>query len=156
DGTTVGSDRTFTTSASPSKPRLASLTSLSETFSVFAVGGSSTPLRGQTAAKRHHKGTVFSFRLDQPATVKIAIQTTAPGRRVGRSCRPDSHKLRHKRRCTRTVPIATLVRSGHAGLNKVAFSGRISGKALKPGRYKAVFTAINAAGASPSRSLSFT
>jgi hypothetical protein len=154
DGTTVGSDRTFTTSAVPS-PRIANLTALSETYSVFAVGGASTPLTGQTA-KRHHKGTVFSFRLDQAATVKSTIQTTAPGRRVGRSCRANSRKLRRKPRCTRTITIATLTRSGHVGLNKVAFSGRIRGKALKPGRYKAVFTAIDAAGASAPRGLSFT
>jgi len=152
----VGGDETFTTSANPAPPvRVASLSALSESYSVFAVGGPSTPLTGQTA-KRHHKGTTFSFRLDQAATVRIAIQTTAPGRRVGRSCRANSHRLRRKPRCTRTITIATLTRSGHTGLNKVAFSGRIHGKALKPGRYKAVFTTIDAAGASAPHALAFT
>ena len=94
---------------------------------------SSTPLTGQTSAKRHKQGTIFSFRLDQAATVKIAIQVKARGRRVGRSCHADSRTLRHKPRCTRTITIATLIRSAHAGLNKVAFSGRIRGKALMPG-----------------------
>jgi hypothetical protein len=88
--------------------------------------------------------------------VKIAIQTTARGRRVGRSCKPESHKLRRKRRCTRTLAIGTLTRSGHVGLNRVSFTGRIGGKALKPGRYRAVFTAIDTAGKSAPRSLSFT
>jgi len=161
DGTTVGSDQTFTTSAvpsggKPSSPRIANLTALGESYSIFAVGGSSTPLTGRTAAKRHHKGTVFSFRLDQPATVKIAIQTTGHGRRVGRSCKPESHRLRRKPRCTRTLTMGTLTRSGHVGLNKVSFTGRIGGKALKPGRYRAVFTAIDAAGRSAARALSFT
>jgi len=156
EGTTVGSDRTFTTSTQPPGARIANLTALSEAYSIFAVGGPSTPLSGRTAAKRHHKGTVFSFRLDQPATIKVAIQTTARGRRVGRACKPESHKLRHKPRCTRTVTIATLIRSAHAGLNKIGFTGRIRGKALKPGRYKAVFTAVDAAGASARQSLSFT
>ena len=58
--------------------------------------------------------------------------------------------------CTRTITIATLRRTGHAGLNKVAFTGRIRGKALKPGRYQAVFTATDAADASRARSLGFT
>jgi hypothetical protein len=58
--------------------------------------------------------------------------------------------------CTRTVTIATLTRSGHVTVNRVAFTGRIGGKALKTGRYRAVFTAIDPVGASPSRSLSFT
>jgi len=157
DGTTVGSDRTLTTAPNP-RPgvQIAHLTGLSESYSVFAVGGSSTPLRGQTAAKRHHKGTVFSFRLDQAATVKIAIQTTARGRRVGRSCKPGSRRLRHRPRCTRAVTIATLTRVAHVGLNKVAFSGRIGEKALKPGQYTAVFIATDVAGASPGHSLSFT
>jgi hypothetical protein len=160
DGTTLGGDLTFTTSASGAGPSpgalVASLTALGETYSVFAVAGSSTPLIGQAAAKRHHKGTVFSFRLDQPATVKITIQTTARGRRAGRSCKPESHKLRRKPRCARTITVATLTRAAHAGLNKVPFSGRIGAHALKFGRYTAVFIAIDAAGASRQQSLSFT
>jgi len=123
---------------------------------VFAVGPASTPLSGQTAANRHRGGTVFFFRLDRAATVNIAIQSSAPGRRVGRSCRPDGRRLRKRPHCARTLLIGTLARSAHAGLNRVAFSGRIGRKALKPGRYRAVFTATDAAGASLPRSLSFT
>jgi hypothetical protein len=141
--------------STPPPPTKATISSLGETNSTFTVGGSSTPLTGQTSATRHKQGTTFSFRLDQPATVKIAIQAKAKGRRVGRSCRPDSRKLRHRPRCTRTIIIATLTRTARAGLNKVPFTGRIRGKSLKPGRYQAVFTATDAAGASPSRSLGF-
>jgi hypothetical protein len=75
---------------------------------------------------------------------------------VRRSCRAASRRLSNRPRCTRTITIATLTRSAHAGLNKVAFSGRIPGKALKPGRYRAAFTAIDGAGSAPPRSLSFT
>lgn len=132
------------------------LSALGETNSVFAVGPASTPLTGRTAAARHKRGTVFSFRLDRAATVKIAIQTKARGRRVGRVCKPDSRRLRAKPRCTRTVTLATLTRTAHAGVNTVAFSGRISGKALRPGRYQAAFTAADAAGSSPAKALGFT
>jgi hypothetical protein len=133
------------------------ITDLSETYSAFAVGGSSTPLTGRTAAERHHRGTVFSFRLDRPATMKIAIQATASGRRVRGRCDRASRRLRQKPRCTRTVTIAALTRTGHdVGLNRVAFSGRIAGKALTPGHYRAVFTAIDAAGASAGQTLGFT
>ena len=38
----------------------------------------------------------------------------------------------------------------------VAFTGRICGRALKPGRYQAAFTAIDAAGASAPKTLRFT
>jgi PKD repeat protein len=136
-------------------PTKAALSRLGETNSVFAVGGHSTPLTGSTA-RAHKHGTVFSFLLDQPATVKIPIQTKVRGRRVGRSCRADNRRLRHKPRCATTITIATLTRIARAGLNKVAFSGRIRGKALKPGRYQAAFTAIDSAGASNPKTLSFT
>jgi hypothetical protein len=39
----------------------------------------------------------------------------------------------------------TLQRSGKAGANTVAFSGRLGKRALKPGRYRAVITATDAA-----------
>jgi hypothetical protein len=165
DGTAVSADQTFTTAPAPpgaSPPgasplaAIAKLTGLGESYSIFAVAASPTPLNGQAAVRGHHKGTVFSFALDRAASVKIAIQTTTAGRRVRRACRPASPRLSRKPRCTRTVTIATLTRAGHTGLNKVAFSGRISGKALKPGRYQALFSAIDAAGASAPHSLSFT
>jgi hypothetical protein len=123
---------------------------------VFAVAGSSTPLTAQTAARRHHKGTVFSFRLDQGASVNIAIETTTVGRRDHGACKPPSPKLRGGPLCIRGVTIGTLTRTGHAGLNKVAFGGRIGTKALNPGHYRAVFRALDAAGASAPRSLAFT
>jgi hypothetical protein len=78
------------------------------------------------------------------------------GRRVGLSCKRESQKLRKRPRCKRTLTVATLTRSGHTGLNKVAFSGRVGGKALKPGHYRARFIAVNVAGASPTRTLTFT
>jgi hypothetical protein len=134
----------------------ATISMLRETNRVFALARGSTPVTGQTAAKRHPKGTVFSLVLDQPATVKIVIQASTAGRRVGRGCRPQSRALSHKPRCTRTIVIATLTRSAHAGLNKLKFTGRMRRKALKPGHYQAVFTAVDSAGASRPQTLSFT
>ena len=158
NGATVGGSGTTPTltSVPAAAATLATLSALSETHSVFAVGRPATPLIGQTAAKRHPKGTVFSFRLDQPALVNIAIETTAPGRRVGRSCRPETRRLRRRPRCTLTVRATTLIRFGRVGLNRVAFSGRAGQIVLDPGHYRAVFTAVDAAGASTPRRLRFT
>ncbi len=142
--------------APPPPPKRAKLTALTLTNSTFVAGKTSTPLTGTAAAKHHNTGTTFSFRLDRAATVKIAIQRRARGRRVNGSCKTPTHKLRHKPRCTRTIKIATLSRTGHAGANKVAFSGRIRGKALKPGNYRAVFTATNGAGPSSPKTIAFT
>jgi uncharacterized delta-60 repeat protein len=141
------------TATAATKP---AISAVSASNTIFRVGSSSTPLTGQASTKRHNRGTTFVFRLDQAATVKIAIQVKARGRHVGRSCRANSRRLRHKPRCTRTITVVTLVRSAHAGLNKVPFSGRIRGKALVPGRYQATFTALDSAGTSLSKTLSFT
>ncbi|HWX75803.1 MAG TPA: hypothetical protein VNZ05_10875 [Solirubrobacteraceae bacterium] len=135
----------------PHPPRLSSL---SESYSTFAVGASSTPATARTA--RHHRGTTFSFRLNQPASVLITIERLSPGRRVRQGCVRDSHKLRHRPRCTRAARVATLVRTGHATRNEVSFSGRIAGRALAPGRYRAVFVAVTEVGFSHRQSLAFT
>jgi DNA-binding beta-propeller fold protein YncE len=137
-------------------PRKATLSQLRESNSVFAVGTAATPVTGATTARRHKRGTTFSFRLDQPATVTIALRTQAPGRRVGRLCKPESPKLHNKRRCARTITVGTITRTGHAGLNKVVFSGRVGSKALRSRRYQAVFIATDHAGRSAPQVLSFT
>jgi uncharacterized delta-60 repeat protein len=155
---TMGADQTVTATfeALAARRTKATISALRASRSTFTVGPSSTPLTGHTSARHHRRGTVFSFQLDQAATVVMAVQKKARGRRLGRSCRADSRRLRHKPRCTRTITVATLIRSAHAGLNKVAFSGRIRGKALSPGRYQVSFTAANSAGASSPKTLSFT
>ena len=140
DGSAVATSTALKVTSLP-----ATISALSETKRVFAPSGG-----------HHRRGTVFSFRLDQPARVKIAIQRLTSGRRVGRSCRRPSARLRRKSRCTRTILIAALGEQGHAGLNRIAFSGRVRGRALKPGRYLAVFTAVGPPGASRARTLHFT
>jgi hypothetical protein len=134
----------------------ATISKLLETNAVFAVGHLSTPTAGQTAAAGHKHGTVFSFSLDRAATIKIALQTHAYGRRAGRTCKPATHALRRKPRCTRTITIATLTRTAHSGPNSVAFTGRIGGKPFRPGNYEAVITATDSAGQSPAQTLRFT
>lgn len=132
------------------------ISSLRETNARFAAARASTPLDARTARTRAPRGTVFSFQLDQPATVKIAIQTRVRGRRAGRGCVRPSRKLRQKARCTRVVTIATLTRAGHLGSNRVPFTGRLRERALTSGHYQARFTAIDAIGASRPRTLTFT
>jgi hypothetical protein len=153
DGTSIGGDRTFTT-AGVGPPQL---TNLTESHSIFAVGKRGTPLTARTTARRHPKGTVFSFRLDRSATVIVTIQRSTPGRRVHGRCKPPSPALRRKPGCARLLTIGRLSRTARVGLNRVAFSGRIGTRALKPGRYRGVFTAIDAAGqSSPPLALNFT
>jgi DNA-binding beta-propeller fold protein YncE len=133
---------------------IAKLGGLSITRRVFAPARSSTPLTGQTA-RRHKRGTRFSFTLDQAATVRVTIQRRTRGRRVGHACRPNRPSLHRKRRCTRYVRVARLTRTGHAGSNQLPFTGRIRRKPLRPGTYRAVFVAVTSAGSSKSTATSF-
>jgi hypothetical protein len=84
----------------------------------FAVG------RARTAVSaRIFRGTRFRYTLSEAARVVVKIQRVRTGKQVGK-----------------------LIRSGNAGGNSIRFSGRVGRKALKPGRYRAVITATDAAG----------
>jgi hypothetical protein len=132
----AGSTTTLGTRTSPTISRLA------ESNAVFAVAGTSTPLHGRTAAASRKRGTIFSFGLDQAATVTVLITTKT-------RCR-HTHS---KRRCARAI--ARLTRSAHEGVNKLPFSGRIQGRPLRPGDYRAVFTAASAGVSSTPKILRF-
>jgi hypothetical protein len=98
------------------------------------------------AAARRPRGTRFRYRLSEDANVRIAIARRAPGRRVGRRCRPPSRRLSGRRRCVRYVRVGVLRASGKAGGNKLSFSGRIGRRVLRPGRYRARAKATDVAG----------
>jgi lysophospholipase L1-like esterase len=128
----------------PAPPQLATLSVPAETKKAFQ------------ASHRHFKGgTVFSFRLDMRAMITIAIKRLSTGRLVGHRCRPDTPQLAKKPRCARTIAVGKLTDRGHPGPNRLAFNGRIRGRALVPGRYLAALSAADAAGSSPVQRLRF-
>jgi Tol biopolymer transport system component len=121
----------------------------------FRVGRQATAKRA-AAARRAKAGTAFRFDLSAPADVTITIARRAPGRRAGGTCRKPARKLRKRPACVRFVRRGALVRTGLAvKRHRVAFSGRIGRKALKPGRYRATLVARNAAGKSAPVRLGF-
>jgi CSLREA domain-containing protein len=142
EGSSSGQDMTFTTPAGtgPANARPV-LTAVSMTNTVFAVGPKATAV-----AAKARRGTTFRYTLSEAATVRIAISRARPGRRKGKRCVKPTRKLRKAKRCTRYLRSGTLTRASKAGKNRVAFSGRIGRRALKPGRYRAVLRAADAAG----------
>jgi hypothetical protein len=126
------------------------------TNSPFAVGGR-TPTFGFSAAKKHKKGTTFTYTLSEAATARIVISQRRPGRRQGIRCVAPRRSLRKKARCTIITRKGELTRVSHQGANRVAFSGRIGSKALSPGSYSATITATDAAkNTSGPKTISFT
>jgi hypothetical protein len=78
------------------------------------------------------RASAFVFRLSEDSRASVSIARCV--------------KLR-KRTCRRYRVVATLTRA-HAkqGPNRIAFSGRIGKRKLKPGRYRATVGAVDAAG----------
>lgn len=113
-----------------------------------------TPTRFQAAnvggAVISAVGTRVVFRLSEPGSVRFTVDRAAAGRRAKGKCRKPTRKLRRAKRCTRYVAVkGSFTRAGTAGLNRFRFSGRIGGKALRPGRYR-----LNARATDPARNVS--
>jgi hypothetical protein len=108
------------TPAGPSPDALAPVvTGFISTHRLFGVAG----IRRAGAAMA--RGTRFRYTLSEAARVTIAIQRRRPGGRY------------------RTV--GRLSAKATRGVNRIRFSGRIRGRALRPGRYRAVIRATDAA-----------
>jgi hypothetical protein len=103
----------------PARDTLApALTGLRLSHKVFAVGRARTAIAARIA-----RGTRVSYSLSENAKVVVKINRVGKKRLVGK-----------------------LTRTAKAGRNALAFSGRIGAKALRPGRYRAVISAVDAAG----------
>jgi hypothetical protein len=109
---------------------------------------------GKPGAARAPKGTRFVYTLSAPAKVTITIQRKAAGRKKGKRCVKPRRGL-HKR-CTRYVRKGALTAQSKAGQNSVAFSGKLRRHKLSPGKYRATLVAVDSAGRSKPRRLSFT
>jgi hypothetical protein len=123
------------------------LTNVGVTNKVFA------PVRkmGAGATRRVKRGTRFRYTLSEPARVTITIERVLPGRVRGRGarrkCVKPTARNRSARRCKRYRRVTRLVAEEQAGRQSTAFSGRVRGRALRRGRYRARLVATDALGA---------
>jgi DNA-binding beta-propeller fold protein YncE len=143
---------TTTTTTTPSTKPV-----LSRVFQTVATWRLGKRLAHLARKPRRPVGTTFGFTLNQAASVRLTFTRAVTGRRVGHRCVAQTQSNRRKPKCTRAIVAGTLTLASHAGSNRLRFEGRLSpARNLKPGRYNAVFTAVNAAGRSVPRSLNFT
>ena len=98
------------------------------------------------AVGRAPRGTRFRYTLSEPAGMRITIERATTGRRVGTRCLRPTRALRGRRPCVRYLGRGSFGAFGAAGPNSTPFSGRVAGKALAPGRYRALLRATDAAG----------
>jgi hypothetical protein len=122
----------------------------------FTYVQGATPPRGRASIskKKVPGGTVFSYKIDSEATVKIEIKRLKAGRLVGKKCKPRNKANAKKQTCDLTEH--TLTRAGKPGSNKVPYTGKVKGKILKPGKYRAFFTATATGGSGGPTSVAFT
>jgi DNA-binding beta-propeller fold protein YncE len=92
-------------------------------------------------------GTVFSFTLNEQATVSFSFSRSVSGRKVAHKCVAKSRKNARHKSCKRTIAAGTLRFAGHQGVDRVVFDGRVSRtRKLTPGTYTLAIIATNAAG----------
>jgi DNA-binding beta-propeller fold protein YncE len=100
---------------------------------------------GAIAAARR-KGVRFRFRLSESARVRIAIERARAGRRKGGRCVAPAKARKSAKRCTRWTRLTTLRDKANPGPTSVPFSGKVRGRALRVGRYRAKATATDPVG----------
>ncbi len=124
-------------------PGIQGLVATPKSFAVPSARGkaSSSALR-----KVRRGGTTFHYKLTEGGKVAFVIQRKLSGRRVGKTCQRPTKANASKRKCVRLKVIGSIGAKGKAGKNKRKFSGRLKGRALKPGKYRATATATDSAG----------
>jgi hypothetical protein len=115
-----------------------SVTKLSFSPSTFAVA----PASAASASQR--QATTIRLTLSERATIRVEIARKLAGRSAHGRCVKPTAKLSKRRACTHYATVGKLARgSRKAGRVAIAFSGRIHGKVLKPGAYRATIIAVD-------------
>jgi hypothetical protein len=111
-------------------------------------------LRPATFKRGSKHGSRVSFRMSEPATVRLTVMRLVTGHRVGAGCaRGLPRASRHQLACRLYVRVrGTVDRAATSGTNFVKFQGRIGGRWMKPGHHLLVASATDRAG-NPTASL---
>jgi hypothetical protein len=97
--------------------------------------------------KRAKRSTTITFTLSERARVRMAVSRRGAGRRSGRRCVVPTRRSRNRPACTLYRRIGTVTRWRlKAGKIEMSFSGRIHGRALPNGRYRATIVAVDRSG----------
>jgi streptogramin lyase len=118
------------------------------------------PGRATFASSQQRKppvGTIFSFTLNEKASVSLTFAEQLSGRKANGRCVRPTTKNGKGQKCKRSLTAGTLSFTGHAGANKVSFEGRISAsRKLRPGSYTLAIVASASGKHSAPATLRFT
>ena len=142
DGITRSSDMTVLTAPALARLPVPTVTGFHQSASHWIEG--SALARVSAKRRRPPVGTTFTFRLNEGATYVLAFKRTVTGRKVKGHCVAQSRRNRRNRSCPRGIPAGSLRHSGHVGINKVAFQGRLTrASRLSPRAYTVTIVATN-------------
>lgn len=115
------------------------------TVSGFSFAPSTFAAATSPSAAAATSGTTIRFRLSEKAArVTIAFRRGLPGRKVRGRCAKPTSALRKRPACTRWVLVGAITKSNlSAGRRTVRFSGRLRGRQLVPGRYRATIVVVD-------------
>jgi hypothetical protein len=121
----------------PPSPAAAALIALSVSPKSFRPRASGAAIVSKAKAKRG--GATVRYELTGADAVEFTVERKLPGRRIGGKCRKQTAANRGKKKCVRYRALkGGFTDQGVAGPNAFRFSGRVHGKALKPGKYRLV------------------
>lgn len=130
-------------STPPPAPAEGQLNSLALNPRKFRAGN----VAGAVASKKKRAplGATVSYSLSAAATVEFHVEHGGTGRRVGGKCVKQTRANKSKKRCVIYKPLkGRFSVKGAAGANSFKFSGKVGGRALKPGPYRLVGSAGSA------------
>ena len=132
----------------PAPPPGPPLDKTSPVLSKFALSPKSfaAAKKGPSVVAAAKAGTKVSYKLSEPATTTFTVERKRAGHKSKGKC--VSGRARHgKKPCTRYTRVAgKIVRQSAAGASSFRFTGRLNGHSLKPGSYRLVASARDAAG----------
>lgn len=103
--------------------------------------------RSGASIARTRTGATVSYSLSEASTTTFTVDLELPGAKRGHRCVKASRQNRHSQRCTRYVRLTgRFMHADAAGTAHLHFTGRINGRALKPGNYRLDATARNLQG----------
>lgn len=113
---------------------------------------------GRTIGAANSRGATISYRNAISARTVLRVYRVQRGIKRGHRCVVAvAHRhLRRARPCSRRQLVGTFDNRDRAGENRLRFTGRIGGKALRPGRYVITISVDGSHGPSPSATASFT
>jgi hypothetical protein len=101
--------------------------------------------------RRVRRGTAFRYTLTEAARVRFRIERRTTARRVRGRCRPTTRRNRARPKCVLFRRAGRIAADGKQGRNRTRFSGKLRGRRLRSGRYRAIAVATDSAGAKSKR-----